>query len=140
MQHTPNGAGISPPGIASNAAKSQEVGAIGIGGSGENAAGVDAALSLGGIEAKWIEDKTTLVPDPQAWINPGDSVVVAPGGEIVSGPLRNVQGILYVEVGNQRTAIAACAGHRAQLCPSGYSSPPHQYAAATPGQVRLANA
>lgn len=108
----------TPRAIPSNALKPQEVGAIGVGGSGENAAGIDAALSLGGIEAKQIEDKTTLFPDPQAWTNRGDSFVVAPGGEIVASPLRNEQGILFVEVDNQRTAIAKRAldivGHYAR--------------------------
>ena len=63
-------------------------------------------------------NKAALFPDPQAWINPGDSVVVAPEGEIVAGPLRNEQGILYAEVDNRRTAIAKRAldivGHYAR--------------------------
>ncbi len=36
----------------------------------------------------------------------GDSLVVAPEGETVAGPLRNEQGILYADVDNRRTAIA----------------------------------
>jgi nitrilase len=32
------------------------------------------------------------------WINPGDSVVVAPGGAIVAGPLHQEHGILRAEV------------------------------------------
>ncbi|WP_229381021.1 carbon-nitrogen hydrolase family protein [Shewanella psychropiezotolerans] len=31
-------------------------------------------------------DKDNLYPDSDEWINPGDSVVVAPGGEIIAGP------------------------------------------------------
>jgi len=62
--------------------------------------------------------KSTLYPDPKAWVNPGDSVVVAPGGEIVAGPLRNEQGILYAEIDSQRTGIAKRAlditGHYAR--------------------------
>lgn len=42
--------------------------------------------------------RATLYPDADEWINPGDSVVVAPGGEIVAGPLRKEAGILYVEI------------------------------------------
>jgi len=62
--------------------------------------------------------RATLYPDPKAWVNPGDSVVVAPGGEIVAGPLRNEQGILYAEIDSQRTGIAKRAlditGHYAR--------------------------
>jgi nitrilase len=63
-------------------------------------------------------NKAALYPDPQAWVNPGDSVVVAPGGEIVAGPLRNEQGILYADIDSQRTGIAKRAlditGHYAR--------------------------
>jgi nitrilase len=63
-------------------------------------------------------NKSTLYPDPKAWVNPGDSVVVAPGGEIVAGPMRNEQGILYAEIDSQRTGIAKRAlditGHYAR--------------------------
>ena len=65
-----------------------------------------------------LPNKSTLYPDPKAWVNPGDSVVVAPGGEIVAGPLRNEQGILYAEIDSQRTGIAKRAlditGHYAR--------------------------
>lgn len=40
-------------------------------------------------------DRGLLYPDASEWINPGDSVVVAPGGKIVAGPLRKEVGILY---------------------------------------------
>lgn len=43
-------------------------------------------------------DKDTLYPDSDEWINPGDSVVVAPGGEIIAGPFRKEKGILYAEM------------------------------------------
>ena len=33
--------------------------------------------------------KDELYPEAQDWINAGDSVVVAPGGKIVAGPMRN---------------------------------------------------
>lgn len=36
--------------------------------------------------------------DADEWINPGDSVVVAPGGEIVAGPLHEEHGMLLAEV------------------------------------------
>ncbi|MES9937776.1 MAG: carbon-nitrogen hydrolase family protein [Sedimenticola sp.] len=45
-----------------------------------------------------IEGATELYPDADEWVNPGDSVVIAPGGEIVAGPLHQEQGILYADV------------------------------------------
>jgi nitrilase len=39
-------------------------------------------------------DRARLYPDPDEWLNPGDSVIVAPGGEIVAGPLRGEHGVL----------------------------------------------
>jgi nitrilase len=59
-----------------------------------------------------------LYPDPQEWINPGDSVVVAPGGAIVAGPMHNQVGILYAETDSARVGIARrsmdIAGHYAR--------------------------
>jgi nitrilase len=59
--------------------------------------------------------KTSLYPDPDEWVNGGDSVVIAPGGDIVTGPMRNKQGLLYAEVDNRRVGIARrtldVAGH-----------------------------
>jgi nitrilase len=40
--------------------------------------------------------RAELYPD-EAWINPGDSVVVAPGGKIVAGPLHEKKGILFAD-------------------------------------------
>lgn len=42
--------------------------------------------------------KAQLYPDEDEWINPGDSVVVAPGGKIVAGPLHEAQAILYADI------------------------------------------
>ena len=39
-----------------------------------------------------------LYPSVDEWVNPGDSVVVAPNGKIVAGPLRDQQGVLYAEL------------------------------------------
>jgi len=47
-----------------------------------------------------------LYPDPEEWVNPGDSVVIAPGGEIVAGPMRSEDGILYADIDPQRVGIA----------------------------------
>lgn len=42
--------------------------------------------------------KKQLYPDAQEWVNPGDSLVIAPGGAIVAGPLRKESGILYWDI------------------------------------------
>jgi nitrilase len=41
--------------------------------------------------------RSELFPDDDEWINPGDSVVVSPLGQIVAGPLHEQHGILYAE-------------------------------------------
>ncbi|MDX2478769.1 MAG: carbon-nitrogen hydrolase family protein [Desulfuromusa sp.] len=60
-------------------------------------------------------DKSRLYSDPEEWVNPGDSVVIAPGGEIVAGPLRKESGILYAEIDLGKVATARrvfdVAGH-----------------------------
>lgn len=62
--------------------------------------------------------RETLYPPEEDWINPGDSVVIAPGGEKVAGPLHQEQGILYAEVDPARAAGARrtfdVAGHYAR--------------------------
>jgi nitrilase len=42
--------------------------------------------------------RAALFPDPDEWINDGDSVVVDPTGKVVAGPMRRETGILYVEI------------------------------------------
>ena len=60
-------------------------------------------------------EKQRLYPDDDAWINPGDSVVVAPGGDIVAGPMHREMGILYAEIDPDRVATSKraldVAGH-----------------------------
>lgn len=51
-------------------------------------------------------DKDMLFPAGEDWINPGDSAVIAPGGEIVAGPMRKEKGILYADVDAKRVGIA----------------------------------
>lgn len=51
-------------------------------------------------------DRETLYPASEEWINPGDSAVIAPGGEIVAGPMREEKGILYAEVDSKSTGIS----------------------------------
>ena len=42
--------------------------------------------------------KAQLYPDADEWINPGDSLIVAPGGKVVAGPLHNEHGVLYADL------------------------------------------
>jgi len=58
----------------------------------------DMPLSLPG--------RAQLYPEDDEWINPGDSVVVAPGGKIVAGPMHEERGILYAEVDLERVGMA----------------------------------
>ena len=50
--------------------------------------------------------KAELFKNAEEWINPGDSVVVAPGGKIVAGPLHEELGILYADVDLERIGMA----------------------------------
>ncbi len=50
--------------------------------------------------------KDELFSASEEWINPGDSIVIAPGGEIVTGPMRNKKGILYAEVDSEQVYSA----------------------------------
>lgn len=52
--------------------------------------GRDISMAAPGLEA--------LYPDPDEWVNAGDSVVVNRGGAIVAGPLHQEQGILYADI------------------------------------------
>src|SRR5688572_5953515 len=47
-----------------------------------------------------------LYPDPEAWVNSGDSVIVAPGGHLVAGPLHDELGILYADLDLERVGVA----------------------------------
>jgi nitrilase len=63
-------------------------------------------------------DRDKLYPASEEWINPGDSAVIAPGGEIVAGPMRKEKGVLYAEIDPARVGIAKRAldvvGHYAR--------------------------
>lgn len=51
-------------------------------------------------------DRESLYPATEEWINPGDSSVIAPGGDIIAGPMRKEKGILYAEVDSKRVGPA----------------------------------
>lgn len=53
-----------------------------------------------------LEDRATLYPDADEWVNGGDSAIIAPGGQLVAGPLHNEEGILYADVDVERAAMA----------------------------------
>jgi nitrilase len=60
-------------------------------------------------------ERDRLYPDLDKWLNPGDSIIVAPGGRVVAGPLHEAHGILYADV-DQAAADGAhytldAAGH-----------------------------
>ena len=60
-------------------------------------------------------EKSSLYADEDEWVNQGDSVVIAPGGEIVAGPMHKEAGILYCEIDREKVGIARrafdVAGH-----------------------------
>ncbi len=63
------------------------------------------AIELGDIPDD-LPNKLDLYGEDENWVNPGDSVVVAPGGEIIAGPMHQEKGILYAEVDAERARTA----------------------------------
>ncbi len=65
-----------------------------------------------------LPERDRLYPSGEDWINPGDSVVIAPGGERVTSPLHQQQAILYAEIDAAQAASARrtfdVAGHYAR--------------------------
>ncbi|MFI4935585.1 MAG: carbon-nitrogen hydrolase family protein [Caulobacterales bacterium] len=63
-------------------------------------------------------DKAQHYPDPDEWINPGDSVVVAPSGRVIAGPMRKETGILFADLDLDAVGVARGAldvvGHYAR--------------------------
>jgi len=53
-----------------------------------------------------VPGKAELYPKPDEWVNPGDSVIVAPGGKIVAGPLHEEFGILFADIDLERVGMA----------------------------------
>ena len=76
---------------------------------------IGAGCSLGGCDIPaGFPGREQLFPDPGEWLNPGDSVVVAPGGQIVAGPLHKQHGLLYADIEPARVAAA----HRTSTSPA----------------------
>lgn len=65
-----------------------------------------------------VPDRDRIWPEP-GWINPGDSLVVAPGGQVVAGPLDRTHGILYAEI----DPAAAVDDHRTLDAAGHYGRP-----------------
>jgi nitrilase len=63
-------------------------------------------LLRGGDMPADLPDRDRLYPDDEEWVNPGDSLVIAPGGEVVAGPLHCEEGILYANIDPARAAMA----------------------------------
>ncbi|GAV19701.1 beta-cyano-L-alanine hydratase/nitrilase [Mariprofundus micogutta] len=63
-------------------------------------------------------NRDALYPSSEEWINPGDSVVIAPGGEIVAGPMHQEKGLLYADIDPKLASAAKRAldvtGHYAR--------------------------
>lgn len=72
-------------------------------------------LMQGGDIPADFPEKSNLYPDANEWINPGDSIVIAPGGEIVAGPMREEAGVMYCDIDLEKVAKARraldVAGH-----------------------------
>ena len=72
-------------------------------------------LDPGQGRAGRLPGRDRLYPDPEQWLNEGDSVVVSPLGEIVAGPLHAEHGILVADVDASESRAAHytldAAGH-----------------------------
>jgi nitrilase len=67
--------------------------------------GAGCALRAADVPAGF-PGREQLFPEPDEWLNPGDSVIVAPGGEIVAGPLHKEHGLLVADIEPGRVAAA----------------------------------
>jgi nitrilase len=67
--------------------------------------GAGCSLRAGDVPAGF-PGRGQLFPDPDEWLNPGDSVVVAPGGQVVAGPLHQEHGLLFADIEPGRVAAA----------------------------------
>jgi len=67
--------------------------------------GAGCSLHVSDVPASF-PGRERLFPDADEWLNPGDSVIVAPGGEIVAGPLHEEHGLLVADIEPARVAAA----------------------------------
>lgn len=80
--------------------------------------GVTACLRASDVPDD-IPGKEEIYGDDQDWLSQGNTVVVAPGGEIVAGPLIGEEGIVYAELDPVLTKR-----HKLQFDPVGHYSRP----------------
>jgi nitrilase len=66
-----------------------------------------------------LADRERLYPTADEWINDGDSVIVAPSGKLLAGPMRRDVGILYADI-----ALDAVAAARRRLDVAGHYARP----------------
>ncbi len=67
--------------------------------------GAGCSLRVSDIPAGF-PGRKQLFPDESEWLNPGGSVIVAPGGDIVSGPLHEEHGVLIADLDLARVPSA----------------------------------
>ena len=67
--------------------------------------GAGCSLQASDVPAEF-PGREQLFPDADEWLNPGDSVIVAPGGEVVAGPLHGQHGLLFADMDPTRVAAA----------------------------------
>jgi nitrilase len=68
---------------------------------------IGAGCSLRGSDVPaQFPGREQLFTDEAEWLNPGDSVVVRPGGAVVAGPLHNEHGLLFADIEPRRVAGA----------------------------------
>jgi nitrilase len=80
---------------------------------------VSSGVALNGRDIPdTLPGKSALFPNAEEWVNAGDSVIVAPGGKVIAGPLRNEYGVLYADIDLERVGVARrsldAAGHYAR--------------------------
>jgi nitrilase len=67
--------------------------------------GAGCSLRASDVPAEF-PGREQLFPDPDEWLNPGDSMVVAPGGTVVAGPLHEEHGLLFADIEPARVTAA----------------------------------
>ena len=74
-------------------------------------------------------EKHSVFPDPDEWVRPGGSVLVAPGGVVAAGPLRHECGVLHGEIDLALVAkgrrVCDVAGHYSRRVCSNCKSMTH---------------
>jgi nitrilase len=67
--------------------------------------GSGCSLQVGDVPSQFPDRERLFGADEDRWLNPGDSVVVRPGGELLAGPLHREHGILYADIEPGNAAV-----------------------------------